>query len=166
MKQHTGTHHFIFLLHITTFLVECCRESQNQIQKEKTTRIRTNICIAAVQYRLVASTVLADVCQGLNDPQTELLSLLVLVDRYILDMSDASQATQELAFYEHASHTDDAVGCFIDDNNRIVCLWGSAHGVKLGDPCRLAWVCHDCQDGKYVEVATMVVGGCQRADLP
>lgn len=69
----------------------------------------TNIILAAVQDRLVCSAVLTDMCERIDDPQSQLLSLLLLVDRNVLDVPDGAQAPQELALHKHSTDSDDNI---------------------------------------------------------
>ena len=63
--------------------------------------------ITAVQDRLITTTVLANPRQRLDNPQPQLLPLLILVHRNIFNMTDASQAPQELALDKHRTNSDD-----------------------------------------------------------
>ena len=72
--------------------------------------------ITAVQDRLITTAVLADPRQRLNNPQPQLLPLLVLVHRNIFNMTNASQAPQELAFDKHRTNSDDTISRLVYDD--------------------------------------------------
>ena len=57
----------------------------------------TNIVVAAVQDRLVATHILRNKVQRLNDPQTKLLALLVLCDSNIFDVADEAEVVDATA---------------------------------------------------------------------
>jgi hypothetical protein len=83
------------------------------ISKENKTKdelILTNVIIATIQNTLITPRVLTDVCQRLNDPQTQLLPLLVLVHSDVLYVTDAAQPSKELALDEEGTDADNRVG--------------------------------------------------------
>ena len=125
----------------------------------------TYIPIVAVQNGLVAPRVLANVREGLDDAQTELLALLALVDGDVLDVSNAAEPAEELAFDEDGADGDDAVAHVVDDDDRVVRRGRGAHGVELVHPGVFAKVLDDGEDGEDVKVTAFVVCGCERADL-
>lgn len=84
----------------------------------------TYIVITAVQDRLVCSEALADAGQGLNDPQPQLLALLSLIHRDILDMSYCPQTPQELLLHEHGPGTDHIIIRLGNDDDGEVYLVG------------------------------------------
>lgn len=59
---------------------------------EATLDIEAFIGFAAVENALVAAHLLGDVIEGLNQPQTELLTLLVLGHGNVFDVSDGAEA--------------------------------------------------------------------------
>lgn len=69
----------------------------------------TYVVVAAVQDGLVRSKRLAHTGQGLDNPQTQLLPLLSLIHRDILDVSNGSQTPQELLLHEHGPGADHLV---------------------------------------------------------
>lgn len=153
------THHLILLLLETALLVERCNETSQHLSSNTITCAdrRTYIVIAAVKDCLVAPAVLADIRERLDDPQPELLPLLALVDCDILNVADAAETSEELAFNEDAADGDDSVCRFVDDDERVVRVRCGAHGVELRLPCCLAWVGRHGEDAEDVEVATAVV---------
>ena len=64
---------------------------------ETTLDIESLVGFAAVQDGLVASDLLRRVVQRLDDPQAELLALLVLCDSDVLDVTDESQFMDAMA---------------------------------------------------------------------
>lgn len=58
---------------------------------EATLDIEALVCLRAVENSLVAANVLRDKVQRLDDPQTELLSLLVLCDSDVFDVADETE---------------------------------------------------------------------------
>jgi len=118
--------HLALFLFITTFLVE------------------GNIVLTTVQDRLVVSKNLTDIRERMDDPQSQFLSLLFLVDCDVLDMPYTAKSPQKLALHEHRPNSDNSVGCFVDDDQCVVYPRGSAHGVELCDPFGFAWISDYC----------------------
>lgn len=58
---------------------------------EATLDIESLICLAAVQYTLVAPNLLGDKVKSLDDPQSQLLALLVLGYGNIFDVTNYAQ---------------------------------------------------------------------------
>lgn len=122
-----GAHHLIFLFHIATLFVKGCvkhkkkRVSAAHSPRRPSQRRRTYIGIAAVQDGLVAPIVLTDVREGLDDALTELLALLALVDGNVLNVTDATETAEELAFDEDATDANDAVAGVVDEDEGVVC---------------------------------------------
>lgn len=137
----------------------------NKPRAERRSRALTYVAIAAVQDRLVAAAVLADSGERVDDAQAELLALLALVDGDVLDVADAAEPAQELALDEHAADAHDAVRRAVNDDDGVVCAWGSAESVELCAPRLLARVGDDGQDAEHVEVPAAVVCGRERAQL-
>ena len=81
----------------------------------------TYVVVAAVQVR---SKGLADAGQDLDNPQTQLLALLSLVHRDILDVSDYSQTPQELLLHENSPSTNHLVVRLGNDDDGEVHLAG------------------------------------------
>jgi hypothetical protein len=125
----------------------------------------TDIGVAAVQDGLVATAVLANVREGLDDALTKLFALLGLVDGNVLDVTDGAETAEELALDEDAADTDDAVAGVVDDDEGVVCPGHCAHGVELVHPGGFTEVVDDGEDGEDIEMTAFVVCGCERADL-
>lgn len=148
-RRPTATHHLVLLLHIPTLLV------------------KRHVVVAAVEDRLVAPADLADVRERLDDAQPELLPLLALVHRDVLDVPDAPEPAQELALREERADRDDAVRRAVHDDDGEV-RRGQARRADRGElraPGGLARVGHDGEHGENLEVAARVVRGRQRAYL-
>lgn len=103
--------------------------------------------------------------ERLDDADAQLLPLLLLVDRNILDVPHAAEPAEELALDEQRAGADDAVRLLVDDDERVVRVRRGAHGIELGDPGGFAEVGRDGEDGEDGEVAAPVVGGREGADL-
>lgn len=84
----------------------------------------TYVVVTAVQDGLVRSEGLADAGQDLDNPQTQLLALLSLVHRDILDVSDYSQTPQELLLHENGSSANHLVVRLGNDDDGEVHLVG------------------------------------------
>lgn len=91
------------------------------VSKQDTADIElTYILVAAVEDRLVTSTVLADPSQSVDYPYAELLSLLVCVYSDVFDMPYTAQTSEELPFDEDGANGDDAVCWLVDNDDRVV----------------------------------------------
>lgn len=76
---------------------------------------------ATIKNTLVASNIFCNVVQGLYDPQSKLLALLVFVYRNVLDMADPAQAMDEFALYNDCSRADNARVRVANDKN-VICF--------------------------------------------
>jgi len=132
--------HFILLLLETAFLVE------------------GDVGVAAVEDGFVTTRGLADVGESLDDAKTEFLSLLRLVYRNVLDVSDGAKSAEELALNEKRSDSHDLVGVDVEDDDGKVSVRCGAHGIELGQPSTFSGVCNDCEDGENGEVTAVMVG--------
>ena len=103
--------------------------------------------------------------ERLDNPLTELLALLALVHRNVLNMSDAAKPAQKLALDKDGADADDAVGGLVDDDETVVGVGDGAHGVELVDPGGFAKVVDDGENGENGEVAAVVVCRREGADL-
>lgn len=90
--------------------------------------------ITAVQDRLVTTTVLADPRQRLDNPQPQLLPLLVLIHRNILNMPNTSQPSQELPLHKYRADRNDTIGRLVYNDNRVIGLGCGTHGIELRYP--------------------------------
>ena len=119
--------------------------------------ILTDVGIAAVENGLVATSGFADVSEGLDDAEPKFLSLLGLVDRDVLDVTDRAKSAEKLALDEKGADGDDRVRLDVKDDDREVRVGCRAHGIELSDPRMLTGICDHGQDGKDGKVATVVV---------
>lgn len=103
--------------------------------------------------------------EGLDDTLTELFALLALVDGNVLNVTDAAETAEELAFDEDAADTDDAVAGVVNDDEGVVCPRCCTHGVELVHPGGLTGVTDDGEHGEDIEVTAFVVCGRERANL-
>lgn len=103
----------------------------------------TNVGVTAVQNGLVATTALTDVCESLDDTQAKFLALLTFIYGDVLDVTDASETTEEFTLDEEGAYSDDLVARLVEDYDGIVGARGYAHGVELIDPCCFTEVVDD-----------------------
>lgn len=101
----------------------------------------------------------------LDDAQAEFLALLAFVDGNVLNVTDAAETAEELAFDKDGTDADDAVAGVVDDDEGVVCSGEGAHGMELVHPGGFTEVVDDGEDGENVEVTAFVVCRCKRADL-
>lgn len=87
--------------------------------------------------------------ERINDAYPQLLPLLLLIDRDILDVPHAPEPAQELALDEQRARADDAVRRLVHDDERVVRLRRGAHGLELRDPGGLAEVGGDGEHGEH-----------------
>lgn len=117
----------------------------------------TNIRVTAVQDGLIAPAVLADPSQSLDDAQADLLPLDILVDRDVLDVSDAPESAQELALNEDTTDADDSVRVAVDYDECVVGVRAVLLLVELRNPGLFAGVCDHGQHRQDLQVPTSVV---------
>ena len=99
----------------------------------------------------------------MDDPKTELLALLFLVNGYVLNVPNASQSTEELAFDEESADANDTVCGLVDHDNGVIGISRSLDGVKLGQPCIFTGVGDNSEDFEHIEMPALVVGGSERS---
>jgi len=104
----------------------------------------TNIIFAAVQDCLITPDVLTDIRERLDNSQSQLLPLLLLIHRNVLNVPHASQAPQELAFDENTADSNDLVGPLVYYDDWVVCARGGTHGIELRDPGSFSGIGDDC----------------------
>jgi hypothetical protein len=73
----------------------------------------TNIALAAVQDCFIVSIIFANVCEGVDDPQSQLLPLSFFVNCNVLDVANTAQSSQIFAFHENTADCDNAVRRFV-----------------------------------------------------
>lgn len=71
---------------------------------ESTLYVEALVGLTAIEYALVAADLLGDVIERLNDPQSQLLALLILRDRDVLDVANYSQVVDAVLSIELASN--------------------------------------------------------------
>ena len=76
--------------------------------------------ITTIQNRLITPTPFTNTRQRINNSQTNLLSLLRLIDSDIFNVSDESQVAQEFPLDENTTSPDDTVGLFVNDDDEEV----------------------------------------------
>lgn len=134
----------------------------------------TDIVHTAIQDRLVRSQRLADLCQRRNDPQPQPLPLDLLIDSDIFDVSDETEATQELPLHEDRSGRDDLVVLLVHDSNDDIrrreagMRYGLVDGAKFVEVSGVGFVAR-CwrggQHGQHGEVRATHICGGKRTNL-
>jgi hypothetical protein len=71
---------------------------------KSTLYVEALVGLTAIEYALVAADLLGDVIERLNDPQSQLLALLILRDRDVLDVANYSQVVDAVLSIELASN--------------------------------------------------------------
>ena len=100
----------------------------------------TDVLGGAIQNRFVRTAVLTDVHQRLDYPQPKLLSLLLLVNHNILDMTRTAQSPLELALHEYRSHSYNHVGRLVNNDKRVVYSWRGTQRLEVRNPSFLSWI--------------------------
>jgi hypothetical protein len=95
--------------------------------------------------------------EGLDDTKAKFLALLAFVDGDILNVTNTAETTEELALDEDGTYSNDLVTRLVENDNGEVCTRDCAHGVELVDPCYLAEIVDDGENGKDIEMSTFVV---------
>ena len=95
---------------------------------ESTLDIKSFICLTTIQYTLIAPNTLSHRIQRLYDPQPQLLALLILRDRDVLDVSDEPHVVDELALNNHGASADYCVGT-VEHDEHVVGIIAGAHEV-------------------------------------
>jgi len=90
--------------------------------------IERGVLVAAVQNGLITTQSLTDVSQSLYKPEPQFLSLLSLIHSDVLDVTHASQTSQELLLNEYVPGRDNLIRSLQDDYNREVYLVGLDRG--------------------------------------
>jgi hypothetical protein len=89
------------------------------------------IRLRAIQNRLVAPHLLRHKVQRLNNPQTQLLALLILGDCNVLDMSDKAELVYEFALDDERAGADNGVGAVGDAEEEVFVVAFGHPGVAL-----------------------------------
>lgn len=112
---------------------------------------------------LIAANLLRNKIQGLNNPQTQLLALLILLHRNILDVAHHTEGVNKLALHEQATRPNDVVLAIAHDQHIVLVIAG-------GDPviALVPLVLGDLADGRQhaqdIQIAALVVGAAQWAN--
>jgi hypothetical protein len=109
-----------------------------------------------MKTNLITSNLSSNIIQRLNNPQTQFLPLLPLLNSNILNMSDQSQLMDKLALDDQTARSDDTVVPVTDDQHVILVVAGG-DPVESGIPCFLADVADGCQHAQDVQVAPVEV---------
>jgi hypothetical protein len=118
---------------------------------------RTNVCLAAVEDRLVAAHVLRELRERLNDAETEFLALHLAGNGDVLDMPDAAEPAQKFALHKDPTGTDDLIGLARDDDEDVVRPRLAAHISELSRPRLCADVRCLREHGEHGQVPALVV---------
>jgi len=98
------------------------------------------IGVTAVKNSLIASAVLTNVRESLDDAETQLLALLALVHGNVLNVTDTAETAEELALDEDGANAYDRIGRLVDEHDRVVGVRRGAHSIEANGPCLKAWV--------------------------
>lgn len=80
----------------------------------------TDILVTAVQDSLVSATILADVREGVDDSEPELLALLLLINNDIFNVPHTANPPLKFALHEHGSHSNDLVSRLVDHDECVI----------------------------------------------
>lgn len=101
--------------------------------------------------------------QRLNNPQPQLLPLLILRHRYILNMPHQPQVVDELPLHDERPRSHNRLRPVQHHEDEVVAL-ARFHPVVAGVPRGLGDVADFCEDFEDVEEALLVVGAVEGAD--
>src|SRR5690242_3481340 len=104
---------------------------------EPTLNIEPFVRLAAIQNRLVTPDLLRDKVQCLNNPEPQLLALLVLCNRNVFNVPDKTQLVDELALDDQRAGANDARRG-IEDGEKEVGVVARGHPCVPLVPC--LWV--------------------------
>jgi len=105
-----------------------------------TLNIEALVSLAAVQNRLITPDILGHKVQRLNDPQAQLLALLVLSHSNVLDVPHKPEIMNELALDDERARADDAGGR-IEDAKQVVRIGARRHPCVTLIPLLSTLVC-------------------------
>lgn len=112
---------------------------------------------------LVAANLLSNKIQSLNNPQTQLLALLILLHRNILNVAHHTKRVNKLALHNQTSSTDNVILSIAHDKHVILVVAGSDPVIALV-PLVLADLADGRQHAQDIQVPALVVGATQWAD--
>jgi hypothetical protein len=110
------------------------------------------IRLATIQNTLVAPHLLRHVVQRLYDSQSQLLSLLILRHRDVLNVSHQAHVVDEFALHDHGARADDGRGGVEDDENVVGRGDGGHEGEVRGEGF-VGGAAHGGEDTQRVEEA-------------
>lgn len=126
---------------------------------EATLDVEALVCLAAVENALVASNLLSNEVESLDEPKTQLLALLVLGDCDILNVADRAEAVDELVLNNQGAGCDNralSLGGVLNDNDIVAA--SSGHVVILLDIVGLAELANGCENAQTIEESAVVIG--------
>lgn len=98
---------------------------------------------------LITPNLSSNKIQSLNNAQPQFLSLLILLDGNILNMTHKTKRMNELALNDQTSRSDDPIVPVTNDKHVIFVVAGG-DPVESGIPCFLADFADGCQDAQDV----------------
>lgn len=105
----------------------------------------------------------SNIIQSVNNPQSQLLTLLSLLDSNILDMPNLAQRMDELVLNDQAPRPDDTTGSVTDDKEEVFAA-SSGHPVVPVVPIIFRDIAHYGQHAQNIQVTPGVVGTAQWTD--
>lgn len=138
-------------------------ESSAQMPDQCRTPHKAQTAWRAANTYLVAPDLLSDIIQRLNDPQTQLLPLLSLLDRNVLDVAHQTQRVDELALHDQAPRAHDAARAVADDE-QVVLVVACSHPVVALVPLVRGDVADGGEYAQHVQVAIVVIGAAERTN--
>jgi len=111
--------------------------------------IKALVRFAAIEYALVASDLLSYVVESLDDFEAEFLSLLVLGDGDIFDMTNDAEVVNEFPFHNQGSRSDNPVA--IVDAQQVVSAFSKCvHPVVSFVPLLFRDISNSCEHSQAV----------------
>lgn len=132
---------------------------------EPTLNVEPLVGLAAVENALIAADLLGNRVQRLDDAQPELLALLVLGDRDVLDVADQAHVMDELALDNDGARADHYVR-LVADHQDVVCVVPRRDEVVPCVELRLGWFADGCEHTERREVACWARCGQYSIDFP
>ena len=119
---------------------------------------RTDVCLAAIEDRLVAAHVLRDLRERLDDAEAEFLALHLAGNGDVLDVPNAAEPAQKFALHKDAAGAHDLIGLARDDDEDVVRPRLAAHVAELSRPRLRAHVGRLREHGEHGQVPALVIG--------
>ena len=130
---------------------------------EATLDIEAFVGLTAVKYTFVATNFFSNKIQSLNDSQSKFLSLLILVNSNIFDVTNKSHVVYEFAFDDDCSRTYN-LGLRVANNKDVVCVVSWSHKVVSFVKGWLRRFTNSCQNSQAIEIS-FIVSKNLRADF-